>query len=69
MQIIDTHTHTHTHTHTQVIGAVKEGSRRAFLAGPRRLIEAVFDCDVQSSSDMLGKAYSVLNKRRAADVC
>jgi len=49
----------------QVIGAVKEGTRRAFLAGPRRLVEAVFDCEVQTSSDMLGKAYGVLNKRRA----
>ena len=39
----------------QVIGAVKEGTRRAFLAGPRRLVEAVFDCDVQTSSDMLGR--------------
>lgn len=38
----------------QVIGAVKEGTRRAFLAGPRRLVEAVFDCDVQTTSDMLG---------------
>ena len=52
----------------QVISAVKEGCRKAFLGGQRRLIEAVFDCDVQTSSDMLGKAYGVLNKRRATIV-
>ena len=48
-----------------MIGAVKEGTRKAFLVGPRRLVEAVFDCELQTSSDMLGKAYAVLNKRRA----
>jgi ribosome assembly protein 1 len=42
--------------------------RKAFLEGPRRLVEAVFDCDVQTSSDMLGKAYGVLHKRRATIV-
>ena len=52
----------------QVISAVKEGCRKAFLGGQRRLIEAVFDCDVQTSSDMLGKAYGVLNRRRATIV-
>uniref|UniRef100_A0A7S1DM63 Elongation factor EFG domain-containing protein n=1 Tax=Hemiselmis andersenii TaxID=464988 RepID=A0A7S1DM63_HEMAN len=49
----------------QVISAVKEGCRAAFLAGERRLVEAVFDCQVTTQVDSLGKAYSVLSKRRA----
>jgi len=49
----------------QVISAMREACRNAFLMGERRLVEALFDCDVQTTADMLGKAYAVLNKRRA----
>jgi len=49
----------------QVISAVKDGCRAAFLEGERRLVEAIFNCEVQTSADMLGKAYAVLNRRRA----
>eukprot|EP00961_Rhodomonas_salina_P135502 1823175-Rhodomonas_salina.1 len=45
----------------QVISAVKDGCRAAFLEGERRLVEAIFNCEVQTSADMLGKAYAVLN--------
>lgn len=49
----------------QVMSTMKEACRNAFLAGERRLVEAIFTCQVQTAQDSLGKAYSVLNKRRA----
>jgi len=49
----------------QVISAVKEACRQAFLSRSVRLVEPLFLCEVQVASDVLGKAYKVLNKRRA----
>ena len=59
----------------QVISAVKEGCRAALLEGPRRLVEAVFACDVQTSSEQLGKvrlrapAAHAAHAAHAADSC
>ena len=51
----------------QVISAVKEGCRAALLEGPRRLVEAVFACDVQTSSEQLGKVRLHAPAAHAAD--
>lgn len=47
----------------QLISAVKEGCRRAFMSQPMRLMAAMYSCDVQATSDVLGKVYAVLGKR------
>jgi len=49
----------------QVISTMKEGCRQAYQAGSMRLVEALYDCEVQVSSESLGKVYAVLFKRRA----
>eukprot|EP01132_Coremiostelium_polycephalum_P011146 gene11146-13654_t len=49
----------------QMISAVKEGCRMAFQVKPQRLMEALYLCEIQVSSNALGKMYSVLGSRRA----
>jgi len=50
----------------QIITAVKEGCRKAFMeAGKVRIMEPVYKCDVQATSEVLGKTYAVLSRRRA----
>eukprot|EP01027_Heterolobosea_sp_BB2_P009685 GEZU01014272.1.p2 GENE.GEZU01014272.1~~GEZU01014272.1.p2 ORF type:complete len:364 (-),score=168.83 GEZU01014272.1:105-1196(-) len=49
----------------QVMGAVKDACRQAFMSGAKRLMEAMYTCDVQATGDVLGKVYGVLAKRRA----
>ena len=47
----------------QLISAVKEGCRRAFMSQPMRLMSAMYSCEIQATSDVLGKVYAVLGKR------
>ena len=47
----------------QLISAMKEGCRRAFMSQPMRLMAAMYSCEVQATSDVLGKVYAVLGKR------
>ena len=47
----------------QLISTVKEGCRRAIMAQPMRLIAAMYSCEIQATSDVLGKLYAVLAKR------
>eukprot|EP00727_Mastigamoeba_balamuthi_P009892 m51a1_g5525 hypothetical protein (1034) ;mRNA; f:428118-431927 len=49
----------------QVIGTMRSGCHAAFEEGPVRIMEPVYRCEVQVSSDMLGKMYTVLHRRRA----
>ena len=47
----------------QLISAMKEGCRRAFMSQPMRLMAAMYSCDIQATADVLGKMYAVLGKR------
>lgn len=47
----------------QVISTVKDGCRRAFQAQPQRLMSPMFSCDIQVTTDVLGKMYAVLARR------
>ncbi|XP_047140599.1 elongation factor-like GTPase 1 isoform X1 [Hydra vulgaris] len=47
----------------QHISALKAGCRRAFMAQHLRLMAAMYSCDIQTTSDVLGKLYGVLGKR------
>ena len=50
----------------QIISSMRRACRVAFSAkkGSNRLVEAVFRCDLQCTSEQLGKLYSVLGQRR-----
>ncbi|KAI8841960.1 P-loop containing nucleoside triphosphate hydrolase protein [Chytriomyces cf. hyalinus JEL632] len=47
-----------------VMPAVKEACRQAFLQWSPRLALAMYSCDLQAPSEVLGKVYAVLSKRR-----
>ena len=47
----------------QIMAAVKEGCRRAFALQPMRLMAAMYTCQIQATSDVLGKMYAVVYKR------
>ncbi len=47
----------------QLISAVKEGCRRAFLTQPARLMAAMYSCDNLATAEVLGKLYGVLGRR------
>lgn len=47
----------------QIIATIKEGCKQAFQAQPQRLMIAMYSCQIQATADVLGKVYSVLNKR------
>ena len=47
----------------RLISAMKEGSRRAFLSRPARLMAAMYTCDILATADVLGKLYAVLGRR------
>ena len=47
----------------QIIATIKEGCKQAFQAQPQRLMMAMYSCQIQATADVLGKVYSVLNKR------
>ncbi|KAJ1914142.1 Cytoplasmic GTPase/eEF2-like protein (ribosomal biogenesis) [Mycoemilia scoparia] len=48
----------------QVISTVKEAIRSGFLAWSPRLLLAMYACDIQASSEVLGKVYGVISRRR-----
>ena len=52
----------------QLVSAMKEGCRRAFLAQPVRLMTATYSCSVLATAEVLGKLYGVLG-RRGGKVC
>jgi len=43
----------------QIMSAVKEGCRKAFQCQPQRLMVAMYSCNIQVNSEVLGK-YQVL---------
>ena len=47
----------------QLMSAVKEGCRRAFLARPCRLMAAMYSCEILATAEVLGKLYAVLGRR------
>ena len=47
----------------QVISAMKEACRRAFLSQPTRLLAAMYSCEIQATADVLGRLYAVLGRR------
>eukprot|EP00123_Amoebidium_parasiticum_P003237 comp14528_c0_seq1/m.10737 comp14528_c0_seq1/g.10737 ORF comp14528_c0_seq1/g.10737 comp14528_c0_seq1/m.10737 type:complete len:1107 (-) comp14528_c0_seq1:147-3467(-) len=48
----------------QLVSAVKEGCRRAVLLANPRLAVAMYTCEIQATSDVLGKVYAVVSKRQ-----
>ena len=50
----------------QVMSAMKEACRLSFLAQPCRLMMAMYTCDIQASSEVLGKVYAVLSRRQGS---
>ena len=47
----------------QLMSAMKEGCRRAFLARPCRLMAAMYSCEILATAEVLGKLYAVLGRR------
>lgn len=47
----------------QIISTVKECCRKAFQIQPQRLMSPMFSCDIQVTTDVLGKMYAVLGRR------
>ncbi|KAJ3163462.1 Elongation factor-like GTPase 1 [Geranomyces michiganensis] len=48
----------------QIISSVKDACRQAFLTYSPRLMLATYSCDLQAPSEVLGKVYAVLARRR-----
>lgn len=48
----------------QLISLVREGLKKAFLKWQSRLMLAMYSCQLQAPTDILGKVYAVLNRRR-----
>jgi len=49
----------------QVLSSTKEACRQAFISRSPRLMEPMYICNIQIPSDSMGKAYTVLGRRRA----
>jgi ribosome assembly protein 1 len=47
-----------------VISAVRDACRNGLLDWSPRLMLAIYSCDIQASTDVLGKVYGVVAKRR-----
>ena len=47
----------------QLISAMKEGCRKAFLAQPARLMAAMYSCNILATAEVLGRLYGVLGRR------
>ena len=47
----------------QLISAMKEGCRKAFLAQPARLMAAMYSSNILATANVLGKVYGVLGRR------
>ncbi|KAI8908547.1 P-loop containing nucleoside triphosphate hydrolase protein, partial [Gorgonomyces haynaldii] len=48
----------------QIITSIREAFRKAFLKYSCRLMLAMYSCELQTPSDILGKVYGVLNRRK-----
>lgn len=48
----------------QLISTMKEACRESFLSLSPRLMLATYSCDIQATSEVLGRVYGVINKRR-----
>ena len=48
----------------QIISTMRRACRESFKLSNQRLVEAVFECNMQCTMDQLGKLYSVLGQRR-----
>jgi ribosome assembly protein 1 len=49
----------------QLAAATRTACRRAFLARSPRIVEPLYTCDIQVTSELLGKVYGLLNSCRA----
>jgi ribosome assembly protein 1 len=49
----------------QLISSVADSFRLAFLKWSPRLMLAMYSCELQTPTDILGKVYAVLNRRKA----
>ncbi|KAF0984832.1 hypothetical protein FDP41_000731 [Naegleria fowleri] len=49
----------------QIMSAVKGACRKAFDSSPRRLVEAMYHCEIQASNESVGSVCDVLRRRRA----
>ena len=47
-------------TSGMLISTVKEACRKAFSLGHKRLLAAMYTCDIQASMDVLGKVKKIL---------
>ncbi|CAF2739624.1 unnamed protein product [Rotaria sp. Silwood2] len=47
----------------QIVSTIYDGCRKAFDSQPRRLVAAMYKCEVMVNAEALGRAYAVLNKR------
>ena len=47
----------------QLISAMKEGCRKAFLAQPARIMAAMYSCNILATAEVLGRLYGVLGRR------
>ena len=47
----------------QLISAMKEGCRKAFLGQPARLMAAMYSCNILATAEVLGRLYGVLGRR------
>ena len=50
----------------ELINAVRESIRSAFLDWSPRILLAMYSCTIQATPDVLGRVYSVLTRRRGA---
>eukprot|EP00124_Ichthyophonus_hoferi_P002648 Ihof_evm8s189 gene=Ihof_evmTU8s189 len=48
----------------QLVSAFKEGCRKAILRSHPRLAMAMYTCEIQATSEVLGKVYAVIAKRQ-----
>lgn len=48
----------------QLLSAIREASRQALLDWSPRLMLAMYSCDIQASTEVLGKVHAVLARRR-----
>lgn len=47
----------------QIISTVKECCKKAFQIQPQRLMSPMFSCDIQVTTEVLGKMYAVMGRR------
>ncbi|KAI8066612.1 P-loop containing nucleoside triphosphate hydrolase protein [Gongronella butleri] len=48
----------------QVISTMRDACRQGFLDWSPRLLLAMYTCDIQANAEVLGRVYSVINKRK-----